>query len=356
MRIVVGQSLTECRINGFYRHHAEYTPDSMGTTIGSTSDSDTFVSRHPILGAISLAIVFAGIAGAVAFGYVTALATLGLHPRSDALAVVGIIADLLLASGVIALYLRQGAALEEGLQTLKERTTHSQQRTEHENVRKERKREIKALQQQTETLREGMKVLAEQQRVQRSLYTPSLEIERFQTTDSKDSPDTIRFTITNLSAGDATNLTVRSDVSLIDAPEGYSVSGTHATCPLTRADPGRNSDHVPSRAEEIDFETDVVVGVGEATNEKDSVVCGFSDSMRVFSDDGVERVGLSLELVYEDAFGDEYTEQIRRTRIDLTTEPTLSDVLRMDSGQGSSLGESTNGWFQQPPILTSSEH
>lgn len=135
------------------------------------------------------------------------------------------------------------------------------------------------------------------------------------------------------------------------------MSGMSATCPLARADPGRNSDHVPSRAEELDFETDVVVGVSEETNERErTVTCGLSDSMRVFSEDGVETIELSLELAYEDAFGDEYTEQIRRTRIDLTTEPTLDDVLRMDSRQRSSFGESANGWFQKPPMITSSEH
>lgn len=329
----------------------------MRITANSTSRSDAFASRRPIITIISLAVVLAGIAGAIAFGYVSALDVLGLAPRSDALLIVGIIADLLLASGVVVLYLRQSVVLEEGLQTLNERTAQSEQeqKTERENDRNER--ELETLQEQTETLREGMRVLAEQQRVQRSLYTPSLEIDWLRTTDSEDSPNTVQFTITNLSAGDATNLTVRSDVSLIDAPDGYSIRGSRSMCPLRRADSERNSGHVPSRAEELDFETDVVVGVSEETDEGErTVTCGFSDSMRVFSEDGVETIGLTLELVYEDAFGDEYTEEIRRTRIDLTAEPTLGDVLRMDSHPRSSFGESTNGWFQKPPLLTSSEH
>lgn len=327
----------------------------MRITTDSISNSDTFVSRHPIIGAVSLAIVFAGIAGAIAFGYVSALTRLGLDPRSDALVITGVIADLLLASGVIVLYLRQSAVLEDGLETLKEHT-QSEQKAE-QNDRKERERELQALQEQTETLQDGMRVLAEQQRVQRSLYTPSLEIDRFRATDSEDAPDTVRFTITNLSAGDATNLTLRSDVSLIDAPDGYSMRGMHATCPLARADPERNSGHIPSRAEELDFETDVVVGVSEETNEGErTVACGLSDSMRVFREDGVETIELSLELAYEDAFGDEYTEQIHRARIDMTDEPTLADALRMDSGQQASFGESIDGWFHKPPMVTSPEH
>jgi hypothetical protein len=330
----------------------------MGITTDSMSSSDTFASRHPVIGAISLAIVFAGVAGVVAFGYVSALDSLGLAPRSDALVIVGVIADLLLASGVIVLYLRLNEVLEDALRTLTERATYAaeERKTERENDKEEKKRELKALQQQTETLREGMRVLAEQQRVQRALYTPSLEIDRFRTTDSEESPDTVRFTITNLSGGNATNLTLRSDVSLIDAPDGYPMRGMRATCPLTRIDSERNSSHVPPRAEGIDFETDVVVGVSEETDEKERVACGFSDSIRVFSEDGVETIELSLELMYEDAFGDEYTEQIRRTRIDLTAEPTLADVLRMDSPQQSSFGESADGWFQKPPMITSSEH
>jgi hypothetical protein len=312
----------------------------------SMAGPDTFVSRHPIIGAIGVALGFAGIAGVIGFGYVTALSSLGLDPRSDALAVVGIIANLLLASGVVVLYLRQSAVLEGGLETLRRRAAREDERG------KERREELEAIQQQTETLRDGMRVLAEQQRVQRSLYTPSLEIDRFRITDREDVSDTVRFAVTNLSAGDATNLTLQSEVSLIDAPDGYPINGRRSTCPLTRADRKRDSGRVPPRAEELDFETDVVVGVSEQTDEREhTITCSFSDSMRVFYEDGVNAIELSLELVYEDMFGDEYTEQIRLSRIDLTEETTLADVLRMDSR-----AEESTKWFRKQSMPTPSEH
>jgi hypothetical protein len=312
----------------------------------SMTGPDTFLSRHPIIGAIALALVLAGIAGVIGFGYVSALSSIGLDPRSDALAVVGIIANLLLASGVVVLYLRQSAVLEGGLETLRRRAARD------DEIGKERREELQAVQQQTETLRDGMKVLAEQQRVQRSLYTPSLEIDRFRIADRDDESDTVRFAVTNLSAGDATNLTLQSEVNLIDAPDEYPINGRRSTCPLTRADRKRDSGHVPPRAEKLGFETDVVVGVSEQTDEREhTITCGFSDSMRVFYEDGVNAIELSLELVYEDMFGDEYTEQIRLSRIDLTPETTLADVLRMDSRAK----ESTE-WFRKPSMLPSSEH
>lgn len=269
--------------------------------------SSAFVSRHPIAAVIAVAIVFAGSAAVVAFGYVTVLSSFGLVPRTEAIAVMGIIAVVLLTSGVVVVYLRQSTTLENGLETL--RRQHTLRSEELETVRK-----------QTEALENGMNVLAEQQWTQRALYTPSLEIECLRTTD-QGPMDVIRFDVTNLSSGEATNCTVRSEIELIGAPDGYSVSGGRAICPLTRTDRWQQSLRVPPHAEEISFETNVLVDVSENVSgqeRKHTVTCRLSDAMRVFYEDDIEAIELSFEFVYEDVFGDEYTEQIQPSRIEIT--------------------------------------
>jgi hypothetical protein len=303
----------------------------------------TFVSRHPIVAAISLAIILAGCAGVIAFGYVSILNSLRLNPRSDAVAIVGVLGDLLLASGVIVLYLRQSSILEDGLRTLQRQTAT------REEVNVERRDTLKELQKQTKSLQEGMEVLAEQQRVQRALYTPSLDIDHLRPTNRESTPDTVQFSVSNLSAGDATNVTLRSELNLIDAPDEYSVSGRRATCPLTRADrqrPGR----VPPR-EELDFETNVVVGVtGNTGWGENTFECDFSDAMCVFDQDGVETIELSLELVYEDVFGEEYTEQIESSMIIPTQNTTFGDVLQ-EREQSDSESTLTDEESQEPSQL-----
>lgn len=293
-----------------------------------------FVSRHPIVATVSLAIALSACAGAVAFGYVTALDVLGLDPRSDAITIVGVLGNLLLASGIVVVYLRQSTVLEDGLRTLKRQTARGDRDAKRDGT-------LEAVEKQTESLREGMEVLCEQQRVQRALYTPSLDIDRLRTINSDDSLDTVRFNVTNLSAGDATNLTLRSDVSLIDAPDEYLVSGREATCPLTRTARQQRLSRVPPRSEELGVETNIVVGVSGNTGwGENTFVCDFSDAMRVFYEDGVRAIELTLELVYEDVFGDEYRERIESSRIDLTADTTFGDVLR-DREQESSVEEST---------------
>ncbi|MFC7188825.1 hypothetical protein ACFQL7_02485 [Halocatena marina] len=130
----------------------------------------TFVSRHPIVAIIAMAVGFAGGAGVVAFGYITVLSSQGLAPRSDALAIMAVITGLLLTSGVVVVYVRQSTALENGLATLKEQSTL-------------RSGELEALQKQTASLESGVNVLVEQQRALRALYTPAPEIDRLRTTD-----------------------------------------------------------------------------------------------------------------------------------------------------------------------------
>lgn len=267
-----------------------------------------FMSRHPIAAVIAVTIVFAGCAGIVAFGYITVLNSFGLAPRSDAIAVMGIIAGLLLTSGVVVVYLRQSTALENGLETLRRQRTL-------------RSEELETLRKQTEALENGMNVLAEQQWAQRALYTPSLEIECFSPSDRRESMDVIRFDVTNLSLGAATNCTVRSEIELIGAPDGYSVSGGRAICPLTRTDRCQQSTRVPPHAEGISFETNVLVDVSENVSDqerKHTVTCRLSDAVRVLYEDDVEAIELSFEFVYEDVFGEEHTERIQPSRIEIT--------------------------------------
>lgn len=291
----------------------------MGAITDSSSsrlipNPSVLATQHPIVAVIAVAIVFAGGAGIVAFGYVTVLSSFGLAPRSDAIAVMGIIAGLLLTSGVVVIYVRQSTALENGLRTLRRQSTL-------------RSGELETLRKQTEALESGMNVLAEQQWSQRAIYTPSIEIDRFRTTDRP--MDVVRFDVTNLSSGEATNCAVRSEIKLIGAPDGYSVSGGRAICPLTRTDRQQRSPRVPPHTEELEFETNVLVDVSENVSNqerKHTVTCRLSDAMRVFYEDDVEAIELSFEFVYEDIFGDEYTEQIQLSRIDLTADTTVGDV------------------------------
>jgi hypothetical protein len=250
---------------------------------------------------------------------------------------VGVLANLLLASGIVVLYLRQSTVLEDGLRTLEQQTVNRDENTKRDGT-------LKALEKQTEALGEGMEVLAEQQRVQRVLYTPTLDIDRLRTINGEDSPDTVRFDVTNLSAGDATNLTLRSDVDLIDAPDEYLVSGRQATCPLTRTARQQRLSRVPPRSEELGVETSIVVGVSGNTGwGENTFVCDFSDAMRVFYEDGVRAIELTLELVYEDVFGDEYSEQIESSKIVLTADTTFSDVLREHEVSVEESTENRNG-------------
>lgn len=296
----------------------------------------TFVSRHPIVAIVTMAVGFAGGAGVVAFGYITVLSSQGLAPRSDALAIMAVITGLLLTSGVVVVYVRQSTALENGLATLEEQSTL-------------RSGELEALQKQTASLESGVNVLVEQQRALRALYTPAPEIDRLRTTDRSSAADVIRFDVTNPSFGEAINCTVRSEIELIGAPDGYSVSGGRAICPLTRADRWQRSPRVPAHADELSFETNVLVDVSESileNNQKHTVTCRLSDAMRVLYEDDVDAVELSFEFVYEDIFGDEYTEQLQLSRIDLTDETTVDDVFRSDSQSVS--GGSVESWFQDP--------
>lgn len=306
------------------------TTDSSGSRL--LPDPSAFVSRHPIGAVVAVAVVFAGGAGIVTFGYMTVLGRMELVPRIDAIAVMGVIAGLLLASGVIVVYIRQSTALDEGLGTLRQQ-------------RILRSEELETVRKQTEVLEDGMNELAAQQR---ALYTPALEIGRLRATDRSGSTDVLRFDVANSALGEAVNLTVHSEVELIGTPDGYSVSPESAMCPFIRTDRWQR---VPAR-EELDFETNVLVNVSEP-NGTHAVTCQFSDAMRVFYEDGVEAIELSFEFAYEDVFGDEHTEQIRLSKTDITSETTLSDVLRSDAPMSDEESVNTDFEDREPPRITS---
>lgn len=295
--------------------------------MGATTDSNTstrsqsgsklpaFVFDQPFQTVVAITIVLAVGTGIIAFAYITALTRLKIAPRSDALLTMGVLAVLVLTSVSLLGHLRQSEAINQGIASVREQRGS---------------KEITALHDQTEKLQQAVGLLTEQQATHRALYSPSIEIDWLRSTAQDEPSDGAQFTVTNLSFGAALNVTVRSEIELIDPPEDYSVSGNHAICPATRTDKQHQSVRIPPYAEGVDIGMIVLVDVSEGIPEqarKHTVTCRFTDAMRVFYEDGVEAVDLSFEITYEDVFGEEYTERIRLPRAELTEETTLSDVL-----------------------------
>lgn len=305
----------------------------MGSTTDSTASARSqpesklpaFASDQPFRTVVAMSIVLAGVMGAVAFAYTTVLSERGIAPRTDALAIMGILSVLLLTSGVLLATLRQSEAIERGVGLLREQRTR-------------RFGEIETLQDQAEQLQQTVGLLTEQQSTHRALYSPALEIDWLRATDRDEPADMAQFTATNLSFGAALNVTVRSEIELIDPPEDYAVSGGRAICPATRIDTRQRSARVPPYAEGLDIGTSVLVDVSEnlAQERKHTVTCRFTDAVRAFYDDGVEAIDLSFEITYEDVFGEEYTERIQLPRAELTEEMTLEDVLSSPQASGGS--------------------
>lgn len=295
------------------------TTDSNATSARSPTGSElpAFVFDQPFQTVVAATIVLAGGTGLITFAYLTVLSEIGLAPRTDALAIAGILAVLLLVSVSLLSHVRQREAIDRAIATL------SEQRSRHTE-------EIEQLHNQTEDLQQAMELFAEQQSTHRTLYSPSIEIDWFRLADYDGVADVARFTVSNLSFGAALNLTVRSEIELIDPPEEYAISGGRAICPATRNDNQQQSVRIPPYAESLDVDTIVLVDVSEdidGRQRKHTVTCRFSDAMCVFYEDGVEAVDLSFEIAYEDVFGTEYTERIRVGRIELTENMTLRDVL-----------------------------
>ncbi|UPM43378.1 hypothetical protein [Halocatena salina] len=295
------------------------TTDSNATSTRSQTGSKLpeFVFDQPFRTVVAATVVLAAGTGIVAFAYITVLTELRVAPREDALLIMGILAVLLLASTNFLGYLRQSEAINRGVASVREhRTRGSEGFTD--------------LHEQTEKLQQAMGLLTEQQATHRALYAPSLEIDWLRSTNGDESADGAQFTVTNLSFGAALNVTVRSEIELVDPPEKYSVSGSHAICPATRTDNRHQSVRIPPYADGLDIGMVVLVDVSEDLPEqarKHTVTCRFTDAMRVFYEDGVQAVDLSFEITYEDVFGEEYTERIQLPRADLTEEMTLDDVL-----------------------------
>lgn len=306
--------------------------------MGATTDSNAgarsqpesrlpaYVFDQPFKTVVATSILLAGVTGVIAFAYTTVLSERGIAPRTDALAIMGILAVLLLTSGVLLATFRQSEAIERGVGLLREQRTR-------------RFGEIETLQDQAEQLQQTMGLLTEQQATHRALYSPALEIDWLRATDRDEPADMAQFTATNLSFGAALNVTVRSEIELIDPPEDYAVSGGRAICPATRIDTRQQSTRIPPYAEGLDIGMSVLVDVSEDLSDqerKHTVTCRFTDAMRVFYEDGVKTVDLSFEITYEDVFGEEYTEQIRLPRADLTEGMMLEDVLSSPQASGES--------------------
>lgn len=293
------------------------TDSTASTRLQSGSKLPAFVFDQPFRTVVATTVVLAGGTGIIAFAYITALTRLSVAPRSDALLTMGILTVLLLTSASFVGNLRQSEAIKQGIALFREQGTRGSD-------------EIAALHDETEKLQQAVGLLTEQQSTHRALYSPSLEIDWLRSTVQDKPADGAQFTVTNLSFGAALNVTVRSEIELVNPPEGYSVSGGHAICPATRTNKRQQSLRIPPYAEGLDLGMIVLVDVSEDIPEqarKHTVTCRFTDAMRVFCEDGVEAVDLSFEITYEDVFGEEYTERIQLPRAELTEEMTLSDVL-----------------------------
>lgn len=291
------------------------TTDSNATSTRSTPPA--FVFDQPVQTVVAATIVLAGGTGLITFLYLTILSRFGIAPRVEALAIAGTLAVLLLTSVSLLAHVHQREAIDRAISTL------SEQRTLHT-------KEIETLHSQTERLQQGMTRLTEQQSTHRTLYSPSLEIDWFRPAEYDEVTDVARFTVSNLSFGAALNLTVRSEIKLIEPPETYAISGGRAICPATRTDNQQQSVQIPPYAEHRDIDTIALVDVSEdieGRNRKHTITCRFSDAMCVFYEDGVKAIDLSFEITYNDMFGEEYTDRIRLGRTELTEETTLGDVL-----------------------------
>ncbi|RRJ30524.1 hypothetical protein [Halocatena pleomorpha] len=291
--------------------------NATGTRSHGGSKLSGFVFDQPFRTVVATAVVLASGTGIIAFAYITALTWLKIAPRTDALLTMGVLGVLLLTSVNFLGHLRQSEAIHRGIESVREQRTRGSE-------------ELANLHEQTEKLHQAMGLLTEQQATHRALYSPALEVDWLRSTSRDESADGAQFTVTNLSFGAALDVTVRSEIELINPPEDYSVNGSHAICPATRTDSPHQSVRIPPYAEGQDIGMIVLVDVSENIPEqarKHTVTCRFTDAMRVFYEDGVEAIDLSFEITYEDVFGEEYTERIQLPRADLTEEMTLDDVL-----------------------------